>query len=219
VEKMENKRDSMVFYRSFYESLKGLSPMISAEVYDAIFSYGLDFKDPEITDPVAKAMFTLIKPQLDANIKRYENGNKPKLKQNISEKKQNESKEVANDNDNDNDNVNDNLLLKKEPKIKKSLEERKNEFGEKVFEIMIIDGVHDKNLTKDFFDYWTEPNQTKTKLRFEMEKTYDISRRLSTWVKNNDKFSVNKKVGNYATETRTTSQNDAKEQFRRNFNK
>ena len=83
---------------------------------------------------------------------------------------------------------------------------------------MIIEGI-DQNLTKDFFNYWTEPNQTKTKLRFEMEKTYDISRRLSTWIKNNDKFSVNKKVGNYATETRTTSQNDAKEQFRRNFNK
>ncbi|CAB4151798.1 hypothetical protein UFOVP597_35 [uncultured Caudovirales phage] len=218
---MENKRDSMVFYRSFYESLKGLSPIICAEVYDAIFSYGLDFKDSDFSEPVAKALFTLIKPQLDANIKRYENGSKPKNKQIISENKQTESKMVSNDNvnDNDNDNINENnnLLLKKESKPKKSIDDRKLEFRDKVHEIMIVEDI-DKIIVKDFFNYWTEPNQAKTKLRFEMEKTWDISRRLSTWVKNNDKFSVNKKVGNYAPETRTDSQNSAKEQFRRNFN-
>lgn len=211
---MEGKRDSMVFYRSFYESLKGLSPVICAEVYDAIFKYGLDFEDPEFTEPIAKALFTLIKPQLDANIKRYENGTKPKIKQNVSKEVANEN---VNDNDNENVNENNNILLVKETKPKKSIEDRKTDFKNKVYEIMIVEGI-DINLTKEFFNYWTEPNQSKTKLKFELEKTYDISRRISTWVKNNEKFNNNNKSGNYAKETRTDGQNSAKEQFRRNFN-
>jgi len=216
---MENKRDSMVFYRSFYESLKGLSPMICAEVYDAIFSYGLDFVVPEFNEPVAKAMFTLIKPQLDANIKRYENGSKPKQKQNESEKKQNESEtltnENVNDNVNENVNVNSDVLLKKETKSKKSLDERKWEFKALLVEIMEREKIA-PHIVKDFFEYWTEPNQANTKMKFELEKTYDISRRLSTWIKNFDKFNQQKN-GTYGKETRTDGQNTAKEQFRRNF--
>lgn len=214
---MENRRDSMVFYRSFYESLKGLSPIICAEVYDAIFSYGLDFIEPEFSEPVARAMFTLIKPQLDANIKRYENGTKPKSKQNASEKKQDESKTVSNDNVNVNDNVNANVdvLLKKETKQKKPLEQRKEEFKIELLEVATNENL-DMQVVKEFFNYWIEPNQSKTKLRFELEKTYDISRRLATWFKNNQKFNQNKNV-NYGKETRTDSQNNAKEQFRRNF--
>lgn len=102
-------RDSMIFYRSFYDSLTGLSPIIKSEVYDAIFSYGLDFTEPTFTDEIARALFTLIKPQIDANIKRYNNGNKPKVKQDKSKveakQKQKISKSKANVNDNDNDNI------------------------------------------------------------------------------------------------------------------
>ncbi len=35
----------MVFYRSFYEALKDLPDSERLQVYDAIFSYGLDQKD------------------------------------------------------------------------------------------------------------------------------------------------------------------------------
>ena len=214
---MENKRDSMVFYRSFYESLKGLSPIICAEVYDAIFGYGLDFIEPEFTESVAKAMFTLIKPQLDANIKRYENGSKPKLKQNVSEKKQEVSETLTNVNVNvnENENANENYLFKKDTKSKKSLEQRKIDFKISVVQVMEREKIAPA-IVKDFFEYWTEPNQSKTKLKFELEKTYDISRRLNTWTKNNEKFNVNKVVAN-GKETRTDGQNTAKEQFRRNF--
>jgi hypothetical protein len=114
------KRESMVFYRSFYESLKDLSPIIRAEVYDGIFAYGLEFIEPVFSDPISKAMFTLIKPQLDANLRRYENGKKPKGNQSKTEANQEQkvSKEQANVNVNDNVNENDNVNLndnKKEP--------------------------------------------------------------------------------------------------------
>lgn len=102
------KRDSMIFYRSFYESLNGLDAIIKAEVYDAIFEYGLNFTEIEFINPTSKALFTLIKPQLDANIKKWNSGNKPKLKQNTSKteaKDKHETSEVE-ANVNVNDNVN-----------------------------------------------------------------------------------------------------------------
>lgn len=38
---------------------------------------------------------------------------------------------------------------------------------------------------KNFYEYWTEPNQSKTKMRFELEKTWDMKRRLERWLNNN----------------------------------
>lgn len=41
--------------------------------------------------------------------------------------------------------------------------------------------VYGKEMVRAFFDYWTEPNKSKTKMRFELEKTWDLKRRLNTW--------------------------------------
>lgn len=104
-------RDTMIFYRSFYEAIKELPPENKIEVYDAIFSYSLDFSEPDLSG-ISKTIFTLIKPQLDANIKRFENGKKPKQKQKESEteakQKQKESKTETNNNNNNNVNNNNN---------------------------------------------------------------------------------------------------------------
>tara|TARA_R110002110_G_scaffold404808_1_gene623516 strand:+ start:3595 stop:4410 length:816 start_codon:yes stop_codon:yes gene_type:complete len=45
-----------------------------------------------------------------------------------------------------------------------------------------------ENLYNDFIDYWTEPNPSETKMRFELEKTFCIKRRLSRWIKNDKKW-------------------------------
>lgn len=39
-------------------------------------------------------------------------------------------------------------------------------------------------LLADFYSYWSEPNKSKTKMRFELQKTWDLSRRLATWARN-----------------------------------
>lgn len=41
---------------------------------------------------------------------------------------------------------------------------------------------------KEFFEYWSEPNKSKTKMRFELQQTWDISRRLNTWVNRENNF-------------------------------
>jgi len=121
-------RDSIVFYRSFYEAIKELQPEIQAKVYTAIFEYSLNFNEIKL-DGLAKTIFRLIKPQLDANIKKYNNGRLPKQKQTISKTeakdKQNVSKLQAKDkqtiskteaNVNDNVNLNDNVNVNQECK-------------------------------------------------------------------------------------------------------
>jgi hypothetical protein len=174
--KQQMKRDSMIFYRSFYESVNGLSPVIKAELYDAIFEYGLNFQEIEFTNEISKALFTLIKPQLDANIKRFENGKKPKTKQIESKTeakdKQKESKVEANNNVNVN--VNEN----------KNIEERKLKFADALKPFL---DEYGRELLNDFYFYWTEHGENDKKLRFEKEKTFGISQRLRTWYNRNPK--------------------------------
>ena len=68
------KKDSFVFYRSFWESVKALPLEIQHEILTAIIEFGLDKQEPQLTDPYANALWQLIKPQLDANWRKFENG-------------------------------------------------------------------------------------------------------------------------------------------------
>ena len=40
------------------------------------------------------------------------------------------------------------------------------------------------DMIKEFVSYWTEPNKSKTKMRFELQRTWDMARRLATWKRN-----------------------------------
>jgi hypothetical protein len=77
---MENKRDSFIFYRSFYEAIKELPEKDQLLLYKAILKYSLDFEDSLDLKGFAKTVFILIKPQLEANRQRFLNGVKPKNK-------------------------------------------------------------------------------------------------------------------------------------------
>ena len=68
-------QDSMIFYKSFYDAIKNLKQNEQAKVYDAIFSYALEGKEKPLTG-LSQSIFVLIKPQIDANIRRKINGAK-----------------------------------------------------------------------------------------------------------------------------------------------
>jgi len=40
-------------------------------------------------------------------------------------------------------------------------------------------------MKQEFYDYWSEPNKSNTKMRYEQEKTWDLGRRLNRWAMNN----------------------------------
>ena len=76
-ERINNKkmRDGFVFYRSFFECFEDLSKKDKLILFDALCNYALNDIEPELTG-VPAAIFKLLKPQVDANNRRYENGKK-----------------------------------------------------------------------------------------------------------------------------------------------
>jgi hypothetical protein len=73
-------RDSMVLYRSFIDSILKLETQFNAEtalkLFKAVAKYGLDGVVDDDMDPLIDLLFTNIKPQIDANTKRFVNGKK-----------------------------------------------------------------------------------------------------------------------------------------------
>lgn len=115
-----DKKESFVFYRSFYEALQNVPKKHRAEVYEAVFAYAFDARQPSLTG-VSRALWELIRPQLDASQKRYENarkgaeygkmGGRPKKKEENKKPLKGYENKTLNDNDNSNVNDNDNYNL------------------------------------------------------------------------------------------------------------
>ena len=55
-----------------------------------------------------------------------------------------------------------------------------------VFEVLTFD--YEESILNGFIDYWTEPNKSKSKMKFELEKTWETKRRLKTWAANQKKW-------------------------------
>lgn len=45
--------------------------------------------------------------------------------------------------------------------------------------------TYGKEMIRDFYDYWSETNKSKTKMRWETEKTWVVNLRLRRWADNN----------------------------------
>lgn len=62
-----------------------------------------------------------------------------------------------------------------------TIEERSLIFRDKCAEQL---GTYSKETLRAFYDYWTEMNDGGRRMRFEMQKVFDIKKRLITWQKN-----------------------------------
>jgi hypothetical protein len=190
-------RESFVFYRSFYDAIKDLPRDVQGEIYTAIMEYSLYGKETENLKPIARSVFTLMKPQIDVNNKRFENGkrggrpkseDKPKGNQNETKEKsknnQNETKDEPNVNVNDNVNVNTENTpngVSKKDAAKAATLKRKEEFYQTLVPFV---GKYGREMIRAFFEYWSELNKPGTKMRCEMQKTWEVNLRLATWAKN-----------------------------------
>jgi len=62
-------------------------------------------------------------------------------------------------------------------------------------DVSIFSGNYPQEMLQKFVNYWTEKNKSKTKMRFELEKTFEISKRLATWAsRDKDIINSGKKV-------------------------
>ena len=71
--------------------------------------------------------------------------------------------------ENENEDINEIKNKEKEQKFKSKVYTFKN---------------YPKDMLDEFILYWTEPNKSKTKLRYELQNTWDTGRRLATWSRN-----------------------------------
>ena len=58
-----------------------------------------------------------------------------------------------------------------------------------------------------FISYWTEKNKSKSKMKWEMQQTFQIGKRLLTWKGNYDKREQKKKVAPFESKFRKTVTN------------
>ena len=87
-----------------------------------------------------------------------------------------------------------------------NMEQRKKDFG---LTLQPYVEQYGRQMLSDFFRYWTEPNKSGTKMKFELERTWSIAGRLATWAGNQRVFNHGKQTYNGSGTTTEQRLNDA----------
>ena len=109
------ERETFIFYRSFRDAFRALDKDVRLRMYEAVINYGLDLIEPHF-EGIEKVLWTLVRPQLEANNKRFENGCKggapignqnarkqPKDNRETTKKQPRNNQKQPNNNNNEND--------------------------------------------------------------------------------------------------------------------
>jgi len=96
--------------------------------------------------------------------------------------------------------IEDKIIEDKSILDKKTLtvDDRKNTFS---LHAKSFNNIYEDNLIQEFIDYWTETNPQGKKMKFEMQKTFQINLRLKKWYSNSLKFTNNGKTFNNSKPT------------------
>ena len=179
------ERESFVFYKSFFEALSCLDKDAKADCFDAIAQYALYGEETDISG-AAKAVFVSVKPQIDANNRRYANGckgGKPKANQNVTKTEPNPNQSVTktepnvNDNDNDNDNVNENVNVNVNENEKKYTygENKKVSLTNREYERLVNDyGIDLTKRAIEFLDGYIVDQNYKSKSNYQAIRRWVI---------------------------------------------
>ena len=82
--------------------------------------------------------------------------------------------------------------LKDKEKDKDKLKEKEKAFEKDVFNLIDELNINEK-VANDFIMYWTEMKPKGKKMKFEMQQTFDIKRRLVKWRDNTNEWSESKR--------------------------
>ena len=186
----ENKK-SFVLYADLIHTVNKMPNDKAGELLKHILSYVND-EEPETDDLIIQLTFEPIKQQLKRDLKKYETKKKQWSeagKRSAEARKKQRTlttvKKRSTDltvNDSVNVSVNDNV-------IKKDIDSRKQDFKKSLFPFLEI---YDKELLKEFFEYWTEHGEKDRKFRKEKEKSFNIGLRLKTWFNRQEKWKKEK---------------------------
>ncbi len=179
------------------QKVSELSDDDQVAVFKALADYVRGGKLPEV-NPVVKMALAFIVKDLDRNMVRWERTRKRRQvfgKQGgvakASKRKQKVANVAVNVNENVNENVNDNVdVIKRECFINNargalaadaaSLSRRKEKFVEELKPYLEKYG---REMLNTFCDYWSEPNADGTRMRWEMQRTWNTPTRLRLWLR------------------------------------
>lgn len=200
------KLKTFLLYAETAPQIDLLSDEEAGQLFKGLFHYVLDGEELETDNRALAITFASIKSQIDRGAAKYEETCQ-KRKDAINKRWERYKSIQANTNEynciEENTNVgnnnpipnpNPNPQIKKESTKKKPIdaataaalfEARKEEFYNSLFPFV---SQYGREMVRAFFDYWSEPNKSHSKMRFELEKTWDVSRRLGTWASKDNTF-------------------------------
>ena len=197
----ENKK-SFTAYCDWNTTFNSLPDDKAGQLIKHLFAYVND-ENPITDDLLINAVFANIKATLKRDLIKWKEKSDKNKQIAIDRWNKNASKSIetnanvceriktdANYTDSVNDSVsvsvNDTVI---NSKSKPSLETRSLAFKS---ELVPFKQKYSIEMLKSFYDYWTEPNHSKTKMLFELKTTFDIERRLRTWSKRENDFNKQK---------------------------
>lgn len=180
---MATDKRKIVVYADWKASFDALTDEEAGQLIKHFFAYVND-ENPTSENRIVNLMFEPIKATLKRDLKKWEQtrivrveagskGGKQKVanaksgKQNVANVAVSDSVSVS---------VSDNVI---------NIEERKQKFA---LTLKLFVEKYGREFIKDFYLYWSEPTLDNKKLKYELEKTWSLERRLSTWESNAKKY-------------------------------
>ncbi len=195
------------FFESYHRALSRVPDDSYGRVVRAMSNYVFNGIEPNLTETLDLVAWELIKPilergselsQIRANAGRSGGLNGKGVSRNVgnenakskANQKQNNSKSLANQKQNNSGigkGIGEGIGIYKETTLvaknaKLSLEQSKADFKESIKPFVEKYG---SNMCNDFFEYWTETTPDGKKMRYQLQKTWEIGRRLARWHKQN----------------------------------
>ena len=184
-------KKSFILYSDIHDILQVLSDEEAGKLFKAIASYNLTGEKAETDNRVVNVILTIITAQLERNKQKYQQictqrssagrkgSEKRWKKQETKPEEQKTAKEAAPETATE---------TVKETAPKTTPSQRREERITKSKEHFIKDieayaDKYDRQMLNDFYRYWTELNPSHTKMRYEMQKTWETGKRLATWSK------------------------------------
>ena len=204
------KDPTMILYGSQYSAIKILSDENKGVLLDALFRYILNEEDKdailsEIASEGVRITFVLLTNQIDLDKQKY--ADKCAINKRIAEEREkarkntfvherertctNVPKRTPKDKDNDNDNDKDKNTSNDVSVIVAPSDDALQKRAEKFYNSLVpYVELYGRDMVREFYNYWTEPNKSGTKMRYELEKTWDAKRRVATWANRQHTFSA-----------------------------
>mgnify|MGYP006872974541 CR=1 FL=1 len=193
------KLKTFLLYAEAAPQIDLLSNEEAGQLFKALFRYVADGSELATDNRVLAMTFAVFKAQIDRGATKYEEVCQ-KRRDAANKKWEMYRANESNSMQKDANGSNNNPIPKPKPQNKKEsikknpidaahaaalLEGRKEDFYNSLIPFVAQYG---KEMVRAFFDYWSEPNKSHSKMRFELERTWDVARRLSYWASRENQF-------------------------------